>query len=114
MKTGLRSVCAQYHLPRAQEVFSEIFQKKAQEGANELGTAGLEATAVDLVSPPTSMPVLRNGELGVSKVLDSDLYLCAQLQREERKGEKEEMDGRKDGTITTLRITSELFPLLNT
>lgn len=43
MKAGLRSVCAWYHLPRAREVFGEIFWKKAQEGANELGTAGLEA-----------------------------------------------------------------------
>lgn len=63
------------------------------------------------------MPILRNGELGVSKDLDSELYLCAQLQRENRKGEKEEMDGWMDGwtgTIMTLRITSELFPPLNT
>lgn len=60
------------------------------------------------------MPILRNGELGVSKDLDSELYPCAQLHREKRKGEKEEMDGRMDRTITTLRITSELFPLLNT
>lgn len=79
-----------------------------------------------IMSLPPSMSILRNGELGMSKNLDSELNLCAQLPMEERKGEKEEAGGwidgatvtlRRgwiDGTTVTLRLTSELFPMLNT
>jgi hypothetical protein len=65
--------------------------------------------------PPPSMSILRNGEaFGMSMNLDSELSLCAQLLREERKGEKEETDGRVNRTIVTLRLASELFSMLNT
>lgn len=67
-----------------------------------------------IMSLPPSMSILRNGELGMSKNLDSELNLCAQLPMEERKGEKEEAGGWIDGTTVTLRLTSELFPMLNT
>lgn len=67
------------------------------------------------LSLPPSMSILRNGEaFGMSMNLDSELSLCAQLLREERKGEKEETDGRVNRTIVTLRLASELFSMLNT
>lgn len=79
-----------------------------------MGTAGLEVTAVDLVSPPTSMPILRNRELGVSKdLIQIFISVHSYRGRKGRKRKKKWMDGWTE-TITTLRITSELFPLLNT
>lgn len=45
-----------------------------------------------IMSLPASMSILRNGELGMSKNLDSELNLCAQLRDIEEHGDQEERD----------------------